>query len=212
MERSVFMNEIHSYRDSKDRYDADVNLLVHEFNTNNPYAFRYIFESYYRSAVLFAEGILIKKTQEAEDIVQDTFVKLWNRNEAFGALPHIKTFIYTTVKNACLDKLRREQVAGKYGDHAAHQQQLLEAGFMEPLISAETTRLINDAIEALPEQGRNVFKMSLSGLKNDEIAERLGISVNTVKTHKQRALASLRLSLGDTLLILLLLHYSHLIK
>ncbi|MBB5441275.1 RNA polymerase sigma-70 factor (ECF subfamily) [Pedobacter sp. AK017] len=206
------MNNSQAYQNSKALYHADADLLVREFNAHHQFAFRFIFESYFRAAVMFAEGILIGQVQEAEDIVQDTFIKLWNRNDTFRAQPAIKSFIYTSVKNACLDKLRRNQIADKYEAHAAHQQQLLESGFIEPLITAETTKLINDAIEALPEQGRNVFKMSLGGLKNDEIAERLDISVNTVKTHKQRALASLRLSLGDAMLILLLLYHNHLIK
>ena len=204
------MDRSHTYQLSKEKYQGDAGQLLQEFNDREQLAFRFIFENYYRSAVLFAEGILVNQQSEVEDLVQDAFIKLWNQTDTFDTLPAIKSFIYTTIKNACLDKLRRKQVAEKYEGHAARQQQLMEAEFVEPLISAETTRLINAAIEALPEQGRNVFKMSLGGLKNDEIAERLNISVNTVKTHKQRALASLRISLGDATLIMLLVYHEHL--
>lgn len=205
------MNILYSYQHSKASYHADDALLLHELNVRNQYAFRFIFESYYRSAVLFAEGVLNNHEYEAEDIVQDAFIKLWNNNEVFSSLSAIKSYVYIIVKNACLDKLRKSQVAGKYQGHAEKQQQLLEADFIEPLITAETTKLIQDAIEALPEQGRAVFKLSLSGKKNHEIAELLNISVNTVKTHKQRALISLRHNLGDSLLVLILLHYNNFI-
>ena len=206
------MGQLNSYELSTARFKQDPDALLGEFNAQNQFAFRFIFESYYRSAVLFAEGVLNAQSEHTEDIVQDAFIKLWSSTTEFKDINQIKSFIYVTVKNACIDQSRQSKVADKYQGHAQRQQQMLEAGFIEPLISAETTRLINEAIEALPEQGRNVFKMSLSGLKNDEIAERLNISVNTVKTHKQRALASLRLSLGDAMLILLLLYHNNLIK
>lgn len=205
------MNIIDSYQYNKESYHADDTLLLHEFNVRNQYAFRFIFENNYRPAVLFAQGILNNYEYEAEDIVQDAFIKLWNKNEVFSTLAAIKSYVYITVKNACLDKLRKNQVADKYQGHAEKQLQLLEADFIEPLITAETTKLIQQAIEGLPEQGKLIFKLSLSGKKNNEIAEELNISVNTVKTHKQRALSSLRHSLGDSLLIILLLHYNNFI-
>lgn len=207
------MSQLNSYELSRDRFKGDTDALLAAFNTRNPFAFRFIFEGHYRAAVLFAEGILYTEKEETEDIVQEAFVKLWGYNgSGFKSITQIRNFVYTIIKNACMDRIRQNKVAGKYQGHIQRQQQMQEADFIEPLITAETTRLINEAIDALPEQGRSVFKMSLGGLKNDEIADRLNISVNTVKTHKQRALASLRLSLGDAMLILLLVNHSHLIK
>ncbi|QPH41483.1 RNA polymerase sigma-70 factor [Pedobacter endophyticus] len=206
------MNEGTAYQEHKNRYKSDSGVLVQEFNSGNQFAFRFVFELYYRAAVLVAEGILAGNEAEAEDLVQDAFIKLWNHDEAFLEVSSLKSYVYTTVKNACVDKLRRSQVVRKYETHAVHHHQLAESDFTEPLITAETIRIINNAIEALPEQGRNVFKMSLAGLKNHEIAQQLSISVNTVKTHKQRALSNLRISLGDAMFILLLLHHNHLLK
>lgn len=206
------MGKLNSYQNSKAQYKSNIDLLAYEFNERNQHAFRYIFESYYKAAVLFAREILKEQAFEAEDLVQDAFIKLWSQAENFNALAAIKSYIYTTVKNACLDKLRKGLLTNKYQGHAKKQLEMLEAEFIEPLITAETTRIIYEAIDKLPEQGRNVFRMSLEGLKNDEIAERLNISVNTVKTHKQRALTSLRVYIGDALFLFILLNHEHWLK
>lgn len=206
------MGKLNSYQSSKGQYKLNADLLVCEFNERNPNAFRCIFENYYQATVLFARKILAEQAFEAEDLVQDTFIKLWNYKGTFNSLSAIQSYIYVIVKNACLDRLRKDLLADKYQVHAEKRQQLLEADFIEPLITSETTRIIRQAIEKLPEQGRNVFRMSLEGLKNDEIAAKLNISVNTVKTHKQRSLSSLRGHLGDMLFLFLLLNYNHWLK
>ena len=206
------MDKLKSYGAFKTRYQSDPDLLLRDFNATNKHAFHYIFEHHYRAAVLYGRNILTAGPELVEDLVQDAFINLWNAPNDFSNLNQIKSFIYTSVKNACIDKIRQNKVADKYQDHAQHQQALAENDFVEPLVTAETTQLIAEAIEALPEQGKNVFKMSLSGLTNHEIAQMLNISVNTVKTHKQRALASLRIRLGDSILILILLYHDQLIK
>lgn len=135
--------------------------------------------------------------QEAEDIVQNAFVTYWNRrNEVAADLPAIKGFLYATVRNACMNLHKHQKVVRKFQDQLPADP--LEERIMEnEIIRAEVLSEIHDAIESLPPGCRQISRMGyLDGKKNQEIAEELGISVNTVKTQKQRAMQLLRQKLS----------------
>ena len=72
-----------------------------------------------------------------------------------------------------------------------------EEFFIDAIIREESSLIISQAIEGLPEMGRQVLNMSVEGLSNQEIADVLGISINTVRTHKSRAYKVLRIVLSN---------------
>lgn len=168
--------------------------------------FESIFKEYYPRLVLFAFEIIRDKAQ-AEDLVQEAFVKYWNyRSEVVDHPTAIKNYLYTSVRHAALNVLRHEKVRQKYSRQLDNNA-MEERTALNALIQSEVLAGLAQAIRSLPEGCQRISCMSfLEGMKNDEIARELGVSVNTVKSQKRRAVQLLRLKLDPgvaTLLILL---------
>ncbi|MEI6949718.1 RNA polymerase sigma-70 factor [Paraflavisolibacter sp. H34] len=163
-----------------------------------------LFQLYYSRLCYFAFK-MIEDREAAQDLVQDAFVGFWHRRDDFDSEPAVKTFLYVTVRNACLNRIRHEKVKKKFIDANKTSEAEEEKG-LNNLVQAEVVGEIHRAIEELPQGCRQVLKLAyFEGLKNDEIAGELGVSVNTVKTQKARALQLLRLKLdADAFLALLL--------
>ena len=162
-----------------------------------------IFEFYYSRLCYFAFKMLGDE-EKAKDVVQDAFVVLWNKMADFDNETATKNFLYLSVKNACLNLLRHNAVKQKFittQDSADFIDEKITAN----IILAEVNGEIHKAIETLPAGCKNVLKLSyFEGLKNQEIADALNISINTVKTQKARALQILRLKLDKFSFLLLL--------
>ena len=129
--------------------------------------------------------------------MQDTFIYLWENRNDFTDPLSIKVFLYRTVKNKCLNQLKHLAVKDKaiQNQITAMDENLFEKNY----IHEETVRLIYQAIETLPNNCKVIIELAIKGLKNPEIAEEMGISVNTVKTHKKEAYRLLRMKLKDVL-------------
>lgn len=164
-------------------------------------AFKLFFESFYPSLCLFANKYL-KDREVSLDIVQDAFLYLWNKNADFQTANGAKSYLYQYVKNRSLNYLRDQELRKKVEIKELDS----ETFFRDNLIEEETYQIIFDAIRTLPPQGQRVIELSLDGLKNQEIADQLNVSINTVKTIKLRAFAALRAVLKDNVFILFVLH------
>lgn len=180
--------------------------VIIEFQKGDPHAFTYFFQLHYRPLCYFASQ-LVGNQQDAEDIVKDTYVKLWQKHPDFATPQNIKAFLYITTRNACLNFLRHLQVR----ESSRKELLYLEAEkgqelVVNQMIRAELMQEIYTEIEKLPEKRRMVFKLAyLEGLKNDEIADQMHISIHTVKEHKGKALQFLRLRFSDKNIILFIL-------
>lgn len=163
-------------------------------------AFKELFNQLYPSMCVIARRYVDDTL--AEDIAQDAFVKLWNERETLLDIQSIKSYLYVSVKNLCLNHLRRNTVEDKYTS-SIDQEDFFQ--FNNRVMEEETYRILQQAIDKLPEQRRKIMLLTLQGVKNQEIAERLGISVNTVKTLKYKSLKLLKESLKDYFYILLLI-------
>lgn len=163
-------------------------------------AFEALFQEFYPSMCIVATRFIADQTA-AEDIVQEAFIKLWEKREAYQDIPSLKTFLYVSVKNLCFNYIRDRKVTVAYTSPEVESQ---EAIFKDLLIEEEAYRIIEDAVNALPPQSARIVKMYLDGKQNKEISEILDISVNSVKTLKYNALNSLRTILKDYFYVLLL--------
>ncbi|MGH2643864.1 MAG: RNA polymerase sigma-70 factor [Chitinophagaceae bacterium] len=151
------------------------------------YTFREIFEQYHTRLCYFASSLL-PNGEDPEDVVQEAFVKLWQKKEHFPNPDTVKAFLYITVKNACLNIYKHDKIIRKYGD-LLQLEEADEDNAIHHIIEAEVLENIHQALEKLPTGCRNVLHLSyFQELKNKEIAEQLHISVNTVKTQKMRGL------------------------
>ena len=113
-----------------------------------------------------------------------------------------KTFLYVSIKNLCFNYLRDKKETIDYTNQEVINR---EYHFKNRLIEEETYRIVSHAIDSLPPQSSKIIKMCLEGKQNKEIAEILGISVNSVKTLKYNALSTLKEVLKDHFYILIIL-------
>jgi RNA polymerase sigma-70 factor (ECF subfamily) len=175
------------------------------FFPNGQEGFKKVFETFYPRLLRFANAYVGDRF-EAENILQDVFLKLWEKWEALPPDMNLQAYLLTMVKNQCMDFLRHRQVVEQntIGLETAHFH---EASFNYHAISRfdpelmdieALERLVEKAIDNLPGQCRKVFEYSrYDGLKYKEIAGRMGISVKTVETHISHALKILRVALKD---------------
>lgn len=142
----------------------------------------------------------VKDFEKAEDIVQNTLFKLWKKGLVFEDIHHAKNYLYRSVRNASLNKLKSEEVRSKV--IAELREEISKKYFQEDqfdiMVKAELYKRILDAINSLPIQSAKVFNLAyIEHKSNPEIAELLSISVNTVKVHKNSAKIKLRKLLKD---------------
>lgn len=164
-------------------------------------AFKLFFESFYPSLCLFANQYLRDK-EVSLDIVQDAFLYLWNKDVEYHSVNAAKSYLYQYVRSRSLNYLRDKKLR-----HRLEIQNLQsETFFRDTLIEEETYQMISRAIGTLPPMGQRVIELSLDGLKNQEIADQLNISINTVKTIKLRAFSSLRKELNKNVFVFFILN------
>jgi len=152
----------------------------------------FFFDRYYTPLIYFAQSIL-KEHSIAEEIAAEAFVKLWRVGETLFEARKVKFFLYQVVRNGCIDELRRRKAHAGQLKVISMRSPSQEESCLHALAETETHYRLYTLINKLPFKCRQVFEMFYFQDKAmKEIAEELGISVNTVKTHKQRALQILK--------------------
>ena len=185
---------------------ANPNILDQELcdllKEGNEKAFAEIFRRYQVPLFDFAYK-RIRDKDEAKDIVQEIFVKLWNNRTEIQIKTSLRSYLYRCVLNGVLNVLSRQVIRE---EHVHSLQQLIEEHTQEAdyhIREADMERLINAEIAALPSKMREVFELRKKEyLSNREIAGKLGISEQTVETHMKRALRVLRMRLGVNVLLI----------
>ena len=155
--------------------------------------FRKLFDGYYIPLCLFAERYL-KNSEDAADIVQEAFIKLWQQRKDFGNPYAIKSFLYTSIRNASLNKLQHLKVVEKYNSWFTISRS--DEFFHDHVIEQDCFHILREAIHKLPDQTRKVMLLALDGKSNRDIALTLDIAEGTVHTHKKIAYRRLRETLA----------------
>ena len=134
----------------------------------------------------------IKDTDTINDILQESFIKLWDIREQIGAIKSLRNYVYSIIKHTIADhwrKTSKERVEDVFRNYAHLAD---EEAFFRNMVEAESARMVAQAIKTLSPQSQKVVLRSMRGEKIKEIAEALHISVNTVKTIKYRAFERLQ--------------------
>jgi len=171
------------------------NSLLKQFRNGDNVAFKKIYDRYFDALYLF--GFKYISCQDIiEDIIQEVFIKTWEKRSYFFHELALKAFLYKSVKNSCLNQIHHQTVKKKF-ESRQDQNSYDENIFFRNIIEEEVNRHISEAVKELPESARIIYLLSLNGVKNKEIAEDLKISINTVKTQKLRASRFLREKLKE---------------
>lgn len=171
--------------------------VVTAFRNGDQLAFREVFNAFYKPLYYFVNKLIDSK-EEAEEIVQNSFLKLFERYALFETAANIKAFLFVTARNNSFDHLRSVKVQ-KEKQQAFFNAMQDETFFQyEHEIKDELVEMVRAAIEELPEECKRVFKMLYyEELSPAEVAEILNITVSTVYNQKSRAVKALRISLAE---------------
>jgi RNA polymerase sigma-70 factor (ECF subfamily) len=178
--------------------NSDFDYIISDFRKGDQKAFAQIYDLYYGPIYCFARRILTSNA-EAQDVTAETFMKLWRLHSNFETMQNIKAFLYIAVRNASFNILRQRK------DNVRHHQDLNyflaqdETGpTHQDEVKAEVLQVVLKELSNLPRQCRKVLEFSfLRGLKNNEIASEMGLSLQTVKNQKNRGIRILKVSLAS---------------
>jgi RNA polymerase sigma-70 factor (family 1) len=183
--------------------------LFARLQSGDEQAFDQLFRKFYPGLCFFARRFTPFQGT-AEEIVQDTLFKVWQRRENFDNYSSLKAFLYISTKNACRDSADKEQRKLNREHNWFLENDQVEPDAEENIIYTEVLIEISQALDKLPEQCRKVMKMSYEqGMNGKEIAEVLQLSVSTVNNQKARGVSLLRKLLTTntfTILMVLLAH------
>ncbi|HVS95336.1 MAG TPA: RNA polymerase sigma-70 factor [Puia sp.] len=155
-------------------------------------AFRAIYDAHERRIYHFAL-YLTKSPAIAEEVVQEAFIRLWERRSMLAADSQLGAFLKKIVQNLVLDLYRKAARDRSLLSHIREQREALERQGSEPLLQKELQRAYREALEQLPPQQRAVFLLSREEqLSYQQIADHLGLSRNTVRNHMSEAIRSVR--------------------
>ncbi len=182
-------------------------LIRKEPSTGSILRFTEIYDMLFEELAIFGLSI-IGNTEEVEDTIQEVFVKLLNKKQSFKSLKELKSYIYTSVRNHLLNKIRSKKVAEKYIERTKHATNIYSDNIEELITQAEVYKEVFDLYQKLPEKCKEVFNLHLEGMSVKQIAEKLNISVNTVKLHKKNALKKLRQNIPPDIFLMSILFLS----
>lgn len=150
-----------------------------------------LFAYYYPQLCSYAERLLHDVT-EAEDCIQNVLLYAWNCDRKFSQIEDLTYFLYHVAHNQAFMILRHEKCKERHHLKILKDGDEVSDDMFADIVREEFIRQLYVQIEELPEEQRKVVRMCVNGLSNQEIADQLGVSINTVKTHKSRSFKFLR--------------------
>ncbi|MEW4923872.1 RNA polymerase sigma-70 factor [Algibacter sp. 2305UL17-15] len=180
-----------------------MNLILEEISKQNRVVFKKFFENHYKDLVIYANSYLFDK-DASEDIVQEVFIYIWENADKLKIKSSLKGYLFTMVRNRCYNFLKSIKITDRYEFLDFNINLITEHVFDST--SEEDKKIVYHQIlkivDTLPDRMQQVVKLKfLHNYKYKEIAQELGISVNTVKTQLRRA----KLKITDMVTVILVL-------
>ncbi len=157
----------------------------------NRVIFQNLFEKYYQNLCRFATGY-VRDHDTAEEIVQQAFINLWNQKDNITPEGPVKSYLFTSVKNRCLNHIRdRKKFRSYYLD--IETELIIPVPEKDNIMEEDLEAQLAKALDKLPEKCREIFILCrFEEMKYKDVAEKLGISQKTVETQMSKALKILR--------------------
>lgn len=168
-------------------------------------SFEMLFKTHYDPLCRFALSYL-QDPDDAEETVQAVFIGFWEKRQTIQVDTSLKAYLYRSVRNACLNEIKRVKVRKLHADSMMVEGEPQSQPSDHLAIRQELEEKIQEALQALPEQCRLIFKMSrFEELKYQEIADQLNLSIKTVENQMGKALKIMRTQLKDYLPLITIL-------
>lgn len=179
-----------------------VNIKILRLKEKDQSFYKQLFSTWYMPLCNYACSVL-RDMDEAEDVVQKMFCKLWEQRETIVIRTSVKSYLYRAVHNDCLNRVRQIKIHAEHKQHYTYTVPQTVRSTADRVVILELEDRIVKAIDLLPPKCKRVFEMSrMQQLSYVEIANELNISTNTVENHMAKALKLLRNNLKEFLPLL----------
>ncbi len=177
-------------------------FFIKSINEGDTEAFKVLFELYYAKLLYIAQSYISSK-EDAEEIIQDVFLKVWKKRKDITT--NINGYLFKITKNLCLDYLRSKKYKLSNLNNIVQLEAFINHTALanneaSSILEKELEQVIQNSINLLPDKCKRVFiKSRIDGLKNKEISDELNISIKTVENHMSKAIKHMRLHLREFL-------------
>ncbi len=178
--------------------------LVKSLRKGDLDAFEQLYNLYNKKLFYFAKGYL-KTTEDAEELVQEVFIKIWENRSKLKEYLSFNAFLYTITYNSILKFFRKRGRERRHIEEAALHMNSMSNETVTEVEYNSLIELMDKKVESMPEKRRNIFKLSRQeGLSNQEIATKLHISKKTVENQIYQSLKFLRKEMVDESILTIL--------
>ena len=173
-------------------------LIVAGVNQKDKGIWREFYDRYYAALCSYVEKILFL-TDAVEDLVQEVFISVWEGKRTFSDSRELTNYLYRACYNNALLYIRNHQIHDSILNGLPQEEDFEDEEMLYALtVKEEAIRQLYFYIEELPAEQRRIILLRIEGHSWDEIASRLGVSINTVKTQKSRSYKFLREKLANS--------------
>ncbi len=193
----VTLNSNHSRMTEADK------LVVMAFQQGDLKVFESVFKENYSSMVRAARRILID-IEPSEEVIQDLFVKLWEKRDSLIIKTSLPAYLHKAVTNHAINYWKFQRKTVRFQDYIGFEVEELQSDAADgSILHNDLDKKVNSLMKSMPEKRRKIFEMSrFEGMKNHQIAQQLDVSLKTVEYHMAAALDFLRTKLTDYLPII----------
>ncbi|MCT4603242.1 MAG: RNA polymerase sigma-70 factor [Marinifilum sp.] len=175
--------------------------IIQKFKNGDQSGLRMLFDLYYTPLCVFAYKYF-DSYEKAEDIVQEAFINLWEKERMVEFTGSVKSYLFSIVRNNSINQIRKDN-RFRFEEIDNQAYQIIENKYENQLLEQRKENLYKEIAE-LPTQCKTVFEaIAFDKMKYADVAEEMNISINTVKTHYKRALKQLRSNLDVLVMVLL---------
>lgn len=168
-------------------------LLFQQLSEGSEQAFDVIYHHYNKRLAPFVEK-MVHSPELSEEIIQDIFVHIWTNRSLFAKVKHPTAYLFNVASNKALDYIKKIASDERLKENVTYYAAKFSNETEERIYFRESAEIVNQAVAQLPEQRRRIYEMSrIEGLSNDEIAEQLNISKNTVANQLVTAMKTIRI-------------------
>lgn len=181
--------------------------FLNRLNARDHEAFKQLFREYFQDIAYYA-GKVLKDTDIAEDIAQDVFIRLWEKENHFDNYLAMKSYLYLSVRNSCLNYIKHHNIVLEHAQNLVQEE--ADEQTWDTIIETEIISLLSDYIRQLPGECAKIMELVMQGYNSTEISTLTGASSSTVRSQKQRGITLLKKMVSPELyaLLMLFLHQS----
>ena len=163
--------------------------FLNQLNARQHEAFKQLFKDYYQDLAYFSAKIL-KDSIVAEDITQEVFIRLWEKENHFDNLLSLKSYLYLSARNACINYLKHHRIVTEFENSLSEETS--EESTWNTIVESEIISILSEYIHQLPLEYAKIMDLVMQGYNSTEISTLTGASSSTVRSQKQRAVELLK--------------------